>query len=323
VGVVTDPRFVDGIVLLFLAVAGVWGWRRGALVMALSLGGMVAGYLGAYLLFRPVGTMLVSATSIPPVLAYPLAGLGLWFVIGSLAGFLQTIAMRKRKAQRKEGWRPAPADGAAGAALGVAWALGLVAVALWVMMGAQSFTGRGPNVAETSAAQATSALAERVVYTVAQKVTNEELVASAMSIVAASPGEGTRTLKTVLQDDRFVQLLSNSTTRSQIAAGDIASVSAYPSVRELSSDSTFWAAAERLSLVSEGDSPEEALASGLEPVAKTLDKLLADEEIRSLVADSDLMERMRNGDLASLATDPDFNRLAGRVLSLLRGAKTP
>jgi uncharacterized membrane protein YeaQ/YmgE (transglycosylase-associated protein family) len=316
-----DPRLVDGIVLLFLAVAGFWGWRRGALVMALSLGGMVAGYVGAFFLFRPVGTILIGATAIPPMLAYPLASLALWFVIGALAGLLQSRAMKKRKEQRKEGWRPSVLDGATGAALGSAWALGLVAVVLWAMMGAYSFTGRGPNVSVTMSARATSALAERAVYSIAQRVTHEELIASAMSIVAASPAEGTRTLTTVLQDDRFVQLLSNATTRSQLAAGDVASVSSYPVIVELSRDVDFWVAAERLSLVEEGPSRTEALASGLVPVARTVETLLADEEIQSLLEKSELIERMRGGDLSALVTDTDFNQLAGRILTVLRGTE--
>jgi Colicin V production protein len=321
--VTTDPRLIDGIVLIVLAIAGFWGWRRGALVMALSLGGMVVGYLGAYLLFRPVGTILIGATAIPPVLAYPLASLGLWFVIGGLAGFLQSRAMKKRRELRKDGWRPSSVDGAVGALLGATWGVGLVAVVLWAMLGAHSVTGRGPSVAETASAQATSALAERVVYTVAHKVTNEELIASAMSIVAANPAEGTRTLKTVLQDNRFVQLLSNSTTRSQLLAGDIVAVSDYPSIKELSADPTFRAAAERLSLLGEGSSPAEALASGLVPVAETLEDLLADEEIAALVTDTELMARVRKGDLTSLATDTDFNRLARRVLTVLRAGTKP
>jgi Colicin V production protein len=312
-----DPRLIDGIVLLVLAGAGFWGWRRGALIMALSLGGMVAGYVGAYVLFRPVGSMLIGATPIPPVLAYPLAGLGLWFLIGTVAGVMQSRVTKKRKSKRKEGWSPSVADGVGGASLGAVWALGLVAVVLWAMMGARSFSGRGPDVAETGAAQTTSALAERVVYAVAQKVTNEKVIASAMSIVAASPTEGTETIKTVLQDDRFVQLLANSTTRGQLASGDVASVSSYPSIRELADDPEFVDAARRLSLMEDGGSPPEALSAGLAPVARTVEALMADEEIRALVTDSDLMARIRGGDIKSLAMDPDFNRLAGRVLALL------
>ncbi len=322
-GVTGDPRLIDAIVLLILGMAAFWGWRRGALVMALALGGMVAGYVGAFLLFRPVAALIISATPMPPVLAYPLASLGLWFVIGTLAGVLQSRAMKRRKKRRKKGWKASPLDGATGAALGAVWALGLVAVVMWAMMGAYAFTGRGPDVSQTTAAQTTSTIAERVVYTVAQRVTHEEVIASAMSIVAASPGEGTRTLKTVLEDDRFVQLLSNSTTRSQLAAGDIESVSGYPAIKELSEDADFWAAAERLSLVEDLASRPEALAAGLVPVAQTLESLLADEEIRGLLEDGDLMKRIRDGNLVSLATDLDFNHLAGRVLTVLRGRAEP
>lgn len=318
-----DPRLTDAIVLLVLGVAAFWGWRRGALVMALSLGGMVAGYVGAFLFFRPVGGLIISATPMPPVLAYPLASLGLWFLIGTLAGVLQSRAMKKRKKQRKDGWRPSSLDGAVGAALGATWAVGLAAVVLWAMMGAYAFTGRGPDVSGTLAAQSTSTIAERVVYSVAHRLTHEEVIASAMSIVAASPGEGTRTIKTVLQDERFVQLLSNATTRSQLAAGDVASVSSYPAIEELSEDEAFWTAADRLSLVGDGASRPEALAEGLVPVAQTLEALLADEEIRSLLDNEELMERIRNGDMASLAMDLDFNHLAGRVLTLLRGRARP
>ncbi len=60
------------------------------------------------------------------------------------------------------------------------------------------------------------------------------------------------------------------------------------------------------------------LVEGLAPMAGTIEMLLDDPEVRTLLEDGDLLERIQSGDIGSLATDADFNRLAAKVLRLLR-----
>lgn len=317
-----DTRIADVIVLAVLALVGFWGWRRGTLLMALSLGGLVAGYVGAFLFYRPVGSLLLDKTGMPPVLAYPMAGILLWLVIGAVLNLVQRKARKIRKAKRAEGWTPSRLDSAGGAWMGVMLAFGVSSVVVWTMMGIHSFAGRGPDVASTITARTTSVVAERIVYVAARQITKERVLASAMSVVAANPAAGTQTIRTVIQDERFVRLLSDERLREKLARGDVEGLSGSEALSGLAGDVDFLEAAARLALVGPdpGAGPGMAadLVEGLAPMAGTIEMLLDDDEIRTLLEDGDLLERIQSGDIRSLATDADFNRLAAKVLGLLR-----
>ncbi len=322
-----DTRIADLIVLAVLALVGFCGWRRGTLLMALSLGGLVAGYVGAFLFYRPVGSLLVDKTAIPPVLAYPLAGILLWLTIGAVLNLVQRKARKIRKTKRKEGWTPSRLDSAGGAWLGVMLAFGVSAVVVWTMMGIHSFAGRGPDVAPTITARTTSVAAEKVVYLAARQITKERVLASAMSVVAANPAKGTETIRTVIRDERFVRLLSEKRLREQLARGDVDGLSASEALSGLAADEDFLEAAAQLALVgpdpTAGPGMAAELVEGLAPMAGTIETLLDDPEIRTLLEEGDLLERIQKGDIRSLATDADFNRLAAKVLRLLRNRTAP
>ena len=312
----------DLIILGFLSLVGFLGWRRGTLLMALSLGGLVAGYVGAFLFYRPVGLVLVDLTGLPPVVAYAVAGMALWLGIGSVLNLVQSRARKARRERRKGGWTPPQADSIGGAALGVLWAGGVVTMVLWVMMGVRTLTERGPDVSSTLSASVTSSAAEKVVYAAARRLTRERVLASAMSVVAANPADGAETIRTVIQDERFVRLLADADLRDRLAQGDTGGLAQNEVLLGLANDEFFLEAATRLELVGIDAGPGSAsaveLAQSMAPIARTIQALLDDPEVRAQLENPELRERIQAGDIRALATDPDFNRLAAKVLSVLR-----
>ena len=324
VGVGKETSITDLIILCVLALVGFWGWRRGTLLMALSLGGLVAGYVGAFLFYRPVGLILMDLTGLAPVAAYPLAGMLLWLVIGAVLNIVQQRAGKARKAKRSEGWAPTRTDSVGGAVIGVLLAIGMVAMVLWVMMGVRLLAERGPDVSSTLSARATSVAVEKVVYVAARRLTRERVLASVMSVVAANPAEGSETIRTVIHDERFVRLLADEDLRSRLIDGDVEGLARTEALRGLAGDQAFLDAAARLEMVgpdaTTGRASAEELVEALAPIARTIQALLDDPEIREQLNNPELRERIQGGDIRALATDPDFNRLAAKVLKVLRSS---
>src|SRR5262249_5272048 len=125
----TDTRQTDGpvttidwVIVALVALFALFGWMRGFIVGALSLAGFA---LGAVLRAR-VGPLLLPGGSHSPYAAlFALAGALL--IGGLLASILETIGMRVRGALRIPGL--GLLDGAFGAALTAALALGLAWIA--------------------------------------------------------------------------------------------------------------------------------------------------------------------------------------------------
>src|SRR6185369_10176236 len=109
---------IDLVVLAILALAAWHGWRRGTILMGLSLASIGAGYVGAALLYRPVGRMIGASFHLPPLLALPIAGLFILFTISTLIKIAMWKVERGRAIARREGVEPPTVDSAAGAAIG-------------------------------------------------------------------------------------------------------------------------------------------------------------------------------------------------------------
>jgi uncharacterized membrane protein required for colicin V production len=122
---------IDLLALTFLGLFGYLGWRRGTILTALSAGGLVLGYLGAVLFYRPVGRLLESALGVPPILAFPLGGLGALLLTSILVKIVTVRISANRRWRVDRGFMPSTRDRAGGAALGVVWALGIVIVLAW------------------------------------------------------------------------------------------------------------------------------------------------------------------------------------------------
>jgi uncharacterized membrane protein required for colicin V production len=311
----------------FLGLFGYLGWRRGTVLTALAAGGLVVGYLGALLLYRPVGLLFASVIGVPPILAFPLGGLVALLTISILMKVATARVAANRRWRLAKGWIPSRADRGGGAALGVVWALGLVILLAWAGIVLRGLTGLGPDAENTISGRLASAAVGNAVYAVARRATGSRVLASTMALVAVKPSEGAESLNRLVSDGRLRAAFQATALRDAFVQSDAATIAQHPAIRSLAGDAPFLEAAEAVRLVGDVDgtaSPEELslqLTEHLGPMVRTMRTLSDDPEIQTLLEDEEFMAQIDQVDLGALATDPRFNLLAGRILSTLRAER--
>lgn len=316
----------DLIALLVLGIAAAIGWRRGTLLMALSVAGIVAGYVAAVILFRPAGSLLARVVSVPPILAMPLAGMLVMFVVSAAIKFASKRAARERSFKIQNGWEPPRADQAGGAALGSAWAALIVLVVAWAVMSLRSIAHVGPDIERSMTGRAATAALGKAFYAVAKRATGDPLIARLSSLLASRPTDGARTLQALVGNQHVHSLLTDPALLGALARGDASALAASSQVQGLAADAGFMDAARQLGL-SAGQGGAQSLAAGLVegagPLARSVESLREDPAVRDLLNDPGLRQRFEQGDVQGLLTDARFNQLAGRILQSLRGSTSP
>ena len=105
---------IDVIALTALALLGYLGWRRGTILTALSAGSLLAGYVGAFMLYKPMGRLLEGVFSVPPILAFPLGGMVAMVTVTLLLRLLAGgCALAASDGSAKDGRRHTPIEWAA------------------------------------------------------------------------------------------------------------------------------------------------------------------------------------------------------------------
>lgn len=312
--------------LAALALFAWTGWRRGTIPTALSLLGLVGGYMGALILYRPIGAMLHRTWGVPPFLAAPLGGAIALFGVSLV---LRIVAWKVNKAlalRRLAGWHPSTPDRAGGAILAAMWALGIVIVAAWMLMAVRSFTRRGPDISRSVTGRLSAWATQRVTFAATRRMAGDPLVATIISRLAADPQRGAAALRSLATDMRVRTLLTDPRTRAAIAAGDAAALAASPAVRAIAADPGLTSAARQLGLIGEGagaDAVARDIATRAAPLARTSEALRTDPEMQRLLRDPGIQQKLAEGNIDALVTDPGFNRLMSRMLELLRRGAPP
>ena len=311
---------IDIVALALVALLTYLGWRRGTILTALSGVSLLVGYLGAFLLYRPLGQLLRGAFSVPSILAFPLGGMVAVLAISLLLRIVAARLKVHRLKRLDKGWTPSTVDRTGGAMLGAVWATALVVFLAWAAIVVHGMTGQGPNVENTLAGRLTSAVVGRAAYMVAKRFTGDEVLASTMSLAAVRPVEAAETVSRLLSDPRLRALFEDRALRAAIVRSDFASVTGHPAIRDLARDPRFLDAAERIRLVGDlsGDAPQsevtEQLVERIAPMVRTAETLSRDGDIQQILQNPRFLEKLQGGDIGTLATDPEFNRLAEKIV---------
>lgn len=312
---------VDLVTVIVLGLAAWSGWRRGTVPVALSLLGIVGGYVGGFLLYRPFGAMLMRAWNVPPMLAAPLGGAVAFFLVSLALRLVSWKVNAILALRRAAGWSPSRPDRTGGAVLATLWACALVIAVAWAAMALRSVTNRGPQIAESFTGRVTAWVTRRAAFAATRRIAGDPLVATMMSFLVADPQRGAATLRTLMGDARVRGVFADPALRQALARGDVAAIERSPAVRALASDPALLDAARQAGLVS-GDAGPEAiahdLASRAAPLARTLQTMQTDPELQRMLRDPAVRERLSEGNIQALVADPDFNRLVGRMLQHLR-----
>jgi uncharacterized membrane protein required for colicin V production len=322
---------VDLMSVFVLALAGYSGWRRGLLLMGLSMVGLATAYGAAYLLYRPVGRVVGGLLSLQPILAYPLGGMVVFlFVI--LAFFFVGRLVKRRLRRRRlrkivEGRRSARwADRVGGALLGAAYGVVLVMLVAWALLLLRTLSPETvPDVRDSLTGRLATPLVERFAYAVAHHTSESPTFAAAASRFAASPVRSSEDLKALARDERLQSLFGNPRSLRALTDPSGRAAARDPTLRRLARDPAFVDRAGRLGLLQADTADrlparevQRQLAERLGPLARTVSDLSRDPEVRRLMKDPELTRRLERRELISLANDPKFNRLAEIVLGRLR-----
>lgn len=311
-----------------LALAGFFGWRKGTLLMLLGLAALGAGYVGAALLFRPVGNWIAATfPRVPPFIALPLGGALVMFAITGLIRLATLTVQRRRALMRQQGESPLLLDSAGGALVGAAQASVYVVLAAWALMSLRAVTRQGPDISGTLTGRATAAVTKRLTYAVTSRITGDPFTATMMSVVATHPREGVQAVNTLLRNPHVRGLLENPQLRQALAHADVQALANNAAVKSLATDRSFLDAASQLGFAPGqpgGQAMAQALATNVAPLARAVQELTSDDQVQRILNSPDFKRMIEQGDFRALASDPRFNQLANRLFeSLRRGATSP
>ena len=318
-------QMIDLIVLVILALAAYNGWRRGALVMFLTCTGLVAGYLLAWTLYRPVGSAVARVLHLPPLLAMPIAGALVMMLVSVLFKIVTRRVEQRRRLEMRVGPEPAPADLLGGALFGALYAGSIVVVLAWAAQAATSLRHAGPDLSGSVTGRVASAVIRRATFAMVRQITGSPFIAGVLSVVASQPSDGVASVNALLQDTRVQQMLSDTLLREALTAGDAAALAASPAALALANDRQLGDAARLLGLIGPDARGPDAVAAGLvtqlTPLLKGVESAKRDPEVQRLLADPHLMDLLQRGDFGALAADSAFNALSGLVLQKVRSAR--
>jgi hypothetical protein len=134
----------------------------------------------------------------------------------------------------------------------------------------------------------------------------------------ASPGASLAAASAIASDVRMRALQADAGFWRDVRAGEVESALARPTFRELARDGTLRAQLADLGLIGEAAAVDaemfrEEMGSALTEISPRLRQLESDPAFQSLLADEELRERARAGDLMALLGDPRIQQLAARL----------
>jgi hypothetical protein len=318
----------DLFTLAIVAGAALYGWHRGALSMALIAGGLFGGYVAALLLFRPLGNLIASASGMPELVAYPLAGmLALMGTSGAVNAYTR-LHRRRRAAQQAEDedWEPARADQVGGAVIGGVYG---IALAVFVSWAATSFGGMyGASemaaVRESVTGRVSTQVVQRAVMVPARAVVGDRFVAGGVARMVADPFKAIGALNRMMANEDMQELLGNGAILEAARLQDPAGLASNATLRELAGNEQFAAAMRTFGLAEQGSGAvdpgevADALVREAGPALRSVDRLMEDPEISRILESDAFRQTWEEGDFMRMAQEADFRQLFDRVLEELR-----
>lgn len=332
---------IDVLVLMLCGLAAVVGWRRGTLLTALPLVGLLAGYVAAFTLYRPLAAPLVDH-GVPSVLAYVAAGLAALLAVVLLFRVAAWWVKRRQAAptdfERALGVDddevaaagPSPigsADRAGGAVLNALWAFGVLMLVVWAAESYVAVRGAGPGgSAEALTTSATGRVAGGLMGAVGERITaarlGDDFSASAVGAFLRDPGEFRRMVDALAAQPAVRRLAGDPEVLRLLAEGRVAELARRPELERLLEDREFRQALGRVG-VTDGSSLSvdrlaSALAGSLGPLARAITALRERGDLGALAERTDLAGRLQDGDLMAVLTDADVAALLSRLAERLR-----
>jgi uncharacterized membrane protein required for colicin V production len=315
---------VDLVALTLVGALVYVGWRRGWILMALSLVGFVAGYVAAMFLYRPVGGLLVSFAGMPAVLAYPVGGLAAMLVVSMTVRLLRRRVLHRRMRKEREGWEPSRIDRGGGAVIAGCVGVGFAIVAAWMATALTELGGRRvPGLAESYTARMGAAVAESTIYAALRLARLDPQVAASIAGVMARPGRAASALQNMMRSDVFGSAREDRSFRDAFLSGDAAALAGHPMMERMLGDPSFQQAFEVLNL-SEGSggmgARTQGLAATLGTLGSSLQTLQGDDEFRASPLATQIQEGISSGslDLVSLTRSPQLASMLEQINASFR-----
>ena len=316
---------IDLFAVLSVAAAAAFGWRRGAVNMALWATGLVGGYVAALLLFRPVGSLLAASTGLPAVVAYPLAGTAVLLLTSSLVNGLARRFRKARASKIEDGWAPPGWDPFVGLALGGLYGGTVAIIVAWAASSLGGLYGSGASQVRSSLVGRASVPAIQQAVRVAAKIMlGDPLVSNAVARLIADPQGGIEALNAALDDPRLRELAESESILEVIRSGDPSALTRNPTIAALAADETFMTTLRHFGVLERGSGPvsAEALSRAITtragPALRSVEALRNDPEIQEIMSGGPARAALESRDYVSLVTSEEFARLSDRVIEELR-----
>lgn len=316
---------IDLFAFLVVAAAAAFGWRRGAVNMALWTTGLVGGYVAALLLFRPVGSLLAAGTGLPELLAYPLAGMTVLLLTSFLVNRYARRFRKERALKIENGWAPPGWDPFVGLALGGLYGGTVVMIVAWAASSLGGLFGGGSSEVRSSlVGRASAAASQQVVRVAAQTMLGDPLVSNAVARMLADPQGATEAITAALDDPRLRQLAESESIREAIKSGDMMTLTRNPTIAALAADEAFVTTLRDFGVLERGSGPvsAEALSGAITsragPALRSVEALRNDPEIQEILSGGPVRAALESGDYADFVRSVEFARLFDRVLEELR-----
>lgn len=316
---------VDAFALLAICALAYVGWRRGAVLMALSLLGFVGGYTAAMFLHRPVGGLMARFAGMPEVLAYPVAGVLVMLVVGLTFRFVRRRYVLRRARDEREGWEASRLYRGGGAAIAGVVAVGIAMVVVWIATVVTELSGRRvPMLAESYTGRLGAAAAEKSVYGAARLAGLDPQVASGIAGVMARPGRAAQALQSVLRSELFASLRADRSFRDAFLSGDATSLRSHPMMERMTEDPSFQQAFDVLNLTEGpegfGEGPDHGLAATLSTLGGSLQDMGGDGGLQANPLAVQIQEGITSGslDLVQITRSPQLASMLTQINASFR-----
>ncbi len=230
---------VDLVALVAVLSAARSGYRRGALLSLLHLGGIALAYVAAYQLSPVLGPWAESVFGIPHLAARLAAGAAAFFAVSIAVWLLTRWAVRRRRARIAEGRAPVALDSRlAGAALGLVVGLAVVTACCWGYEAVRltAWGRRLPDISGSYTARVARAIAREGTYAVVRARGGSERRAAALARMLSSPDETLRELEALFAEPSLRGLLQSQAFLQDFLSGEKERLLANPDLQALLAD---------------------------------------------------------------------------------------
>jgi len=319
---------VDVMALIIMLLYISRGYRRGLLVSILSLVGLLAAYVSAYMFYKPAGQLIAERYDAPDYVTLALGAVMVFFCVFMFFSIItRIVSWRMRvRAQRMEGVTLTWIDKALGSLLGALIGITIIVALVWGYQLVQ-FTKAGefmPDVNDSIAVKASSSVIEAVTYILAGNSMNDKDMARALARSVSNPGKAAEDMQALFENPSAKKLFNDANFVDAMLAGNEKKVRRNKSLKRMLDDPEVLKKAQSLGLISDKQTPseiKEAVARKLSKIGGEIGKIRKDPKIQKLLEEPEFVEKLQKGDFRDLANDERFRTLLNRAMELLKKNK--